>query len=265
MACTQVKAVIRALGGFDLPINALRCILDGFAHASSEPFKQLCVMLSTMNSSVLIQSMHTNQTVKQKCFAVLKDLETTYIDLSTGHKWNGVGQTNSAFVAQPFQEIITVEQAYAMAARAKIPFEEWVKNATCHGCGQTGHIKPQCPEKGGNQRFNGKSGGGRGRGGGRGEGRGEGRGGGRGEGRDRGGGGQGLGRRIQRDKQERRFKKAYKIALETMEDGDDTSSGDESIPSTSPRANVAGVENDEKESIDSLAAHAARMYSSLKD
>ena len=50
-----------------------------------------------------------------------------------------------------------------------------------------------------------------------------------------------------------------------MEDGDDTSSGDESNASTSPRANVAGVENDEKESIDSLAAHVARMYSSLKD
>ena len=255
IASTQVKAVIRALDDFGLPTNALRCILDGFAHASSEPFKQLCVTLSTMNRSVLMQNMQTSQTVKQKCFAVLKDLETTYIDLSTGHKWEGVGNTESAsaFVAQPLQEVVTThEQAYAMAARQKIPFEEWVKDKTCHACGKTGHIKPDCPDNKGSGRFNGKGGGGRGRGGGRGEGRG------------RGGGGR-EGHRAKSYRDERRFKKAYKLALETMENEEDTSSGDESNASASPRANVAGVVDDEKESIDSLAAHAARMYSSLKD
>ena len=245
IACTQVKAVIRALDGFGLPTNTLRCILGGFAHASSAHFKQLCVTLSTMNRSVLMQSMHSNQTVKQKCFAVLKDLETTYIDLSTGHKWDGVGQTNSAFVAQPLQEVITTrDQAYAMAARHDVPFDEWVKDKTCHACRKKGHIKPDCPEKkdkpSGNGRFNDRGGGGRVRGSGRGDQRGR---------------GDQNGRRTQR---ERRFKKAYKIALETM--GEDTSSDDESTASDPPSAK----EGDD-DSVNSLAAHAACMYSSLKD
>ena len=77
-----------------------------------------------MNRSVLMQNFHVKQLVKQKCFAILKDLETTYIDLSTGNKWTDVSPNTSAFVT----EITTHEQGYAMAARHQIPFEEWVKD-----------------------------------------------------------------------------------------------------------------------------------------
>ena len=47
----------------------------------------------------------------------------------------------------------------------------------------------------------------------------------------------------------------------------DTSSGNESVVSASPRANLATTseDDDKDDSVDSLAAHAARMYSSLKD
>ena len=63
-----------------------------------------------------MQSMHAKQTVQQKCFAVLKDLETTYIDLSKDHKQDGVGHNNPAFAAQFLEEeVATREQAYAMA------------------------------------------------------------------------------------------------------------------------------------------------------
>ena len=253
---TQCKAVIRALDGFGLPANALRCILDGFAHASNESFKQLCTTLSTMNRSNIMQGMQPNLTVKQKCFMVLKDLESTYIDLSTGHKWDGVGHSNTAFVAQLGDE--DSYEAYAMAAREhKIPWDEWVKDVTCHGCGKKGHIKPHCPDRKGrnNDRVHGV---GRGRGRGDQDGRGRGRG-----GQD----GRGNGHRSKRDRDERRFKKAYKIALESLAD-EDTSSGDESAASVSPRANLAtAAKDDDKgdDSVDSLAAHAACMYLSLKD
>ena len=75
--------------------------------------------------------------------------------------------------------------------------------------------------------------------------------------------GRGNDHRGKRDKD--RLKKAYKIALESLE-ADDTSSGDDSV-ATSPRAKLVATSNDdgEDETVDSLAAHAARMYSSLKD
>ena len=250
VASTQCKAVIRALDGFGLPANALRCILDGFAHASNESFKQLCTTLSTMNRSNIMQGMQPNLTVKQKCFLVLKDLESTYIDLSTGHKWDGVSHSNAAFVTQLMDE--DSYEAYAMAAREnKIPFEEWVKTINCHSCGKKGHITPNCPDK---KQFAGRGGGGR-----------SGDSGGRGRGNQRGQGG-GNDHRSKRDRNERRFKKTYKIALESLEDVD-TSSGNESVVSASPRANLATTseDDDKDDSVDSLAAHAARMYSSLKD
>ena len=134
---------------FGLPANALHHILDGFAHASDEEFKQLYTTLSIMNCSVLMQNnVNQNQSVRQKCFAALKDLEVTYIDLSTGHKWNGVGHNNSAFVTKvKHDDDPTLEQSYAMAACHAIPFEEWVKDKDCHGCGKKGHIKPHCPDR----------------------------------------------------------------------------------------------------------------------
>jgi len=184
----------------------------------------------------------------------LKDLETTYIDLSTSHKWGGVGHNNSAFVTQITDE--DSYDAYAMAARDhKLPYDEWLKNAICRICKEKSHVAPKCPKRsnGNGRTYDRRGGDGRGRGGGS-------------HHHSHGGRGRGAGdhHRSQRTKEERRFKKAYKIALETMED-EDTSSGDESNASASPRANIADVTNEENDSVDSLAAHAARMYSSLKD
>ncbi len=42
---SQVCAVTRALEGFGLPGNVIRCILDGFAFADNAKFKSLCVTL----------------------------------------------------------------------------------------------------------------------------------------------------------------------------------------------------------------------------
>ena len=83
------------MDGFGLPANVLRCLLDGFAHATNESFKQLCVTLSTMNRSNLMQNNQGNKTIKQKCFDVLKDLEMTYIDLSASQRCKGVGRNES--------------------------------------------------------------------------------------------------------------------------------------------------------------------------
>ena len=250
VACTQCRAVIRALESFGLPANALRCLLDGFAHASNETFKQLCMTLSTMNRSVLMRNQFVDKSVKQKCFDVLKDLEATYIDLSTGHKWNGAGDNGSAFLTQYADE---TAEAHALAARNLIPFDEWVKTAECRICKKKGHIAPKCPDRDttrGNGRQNDQ------RGGGNNDRRSDGNQRGRGNQRDH---------RSQKTREDRRFKKAYKAAIETF--ARDSSSDEESDTSASPKANVAETANDSdgSDSVGSLAAHAARMYSSLKE
>ena len=67
-----------------------------------------------------MQNQLANKSVKQKCFDVLKDLKTTYIDLSTGHKWNVASHGNSVFPAST-----EIGEAYAMAARQPfLPFDE---------------------------------------------------------------------------------------------------------------------------------------------
>ena len=250
VAAGKCRAIIRALDGFGLPSNVLRCLLDGFARVDNESFKSLCVTLSTMNRSALMQQSLSHLTQKQKCFEVLKDLETTYIALSTQHKWLATGHSGSAFIGD-IQEDET--HARAMAARQRLPFDEWVKTIECKNCGVKGHIAKDCPDK--KKKWSGKP---------TTDSRRNDRRGNDSRGNDRRGNDRPSNdRRGQRDKQ--RFKKAYKIALESLAADDSSTESDDA----SLEANVAatGIESDSdaSESDTSFAAHAARMYSSLKE
>ena len=53
-ACTQLRAILRALDVYGLPVNALRSILTGFSRASSSVFSQLSTQLATMSCSTLL-------------------------------------------------------------------------------------------------------------------------------------------------------------------------------------------------------------------
>ena len=201
-----------------------------------------------MNRSVLMRNQFVDKSVKQRCFDVLKDLEAIYIDLSTGHKWNGAGDNSSAFPTWFTDE---TAEAHAMAARHLIPFDEWVKTAECRICKKKGHIAPKCPDRDnarGNGRQNDQRGGGNNDQ--------------RGDGNQRGCGNQ-RGHRSQKTQEDRRFKKAYKASIETL--ARDSSSDEESDASASLKANLAETVNDSdgSDSVGSLAAHAARMYSLL--
>ena len=91
-----------------------------------------------------MKSQLVGKSEKQKCFDVLKDLETTYIDLSTGHKWNVTIQSTSVF---PASADLTKE-IYALATgKDRLPYDEWLKNCLCDNCGKKGHIPSKCPEK----------------------------------------------------------------------------------------------------------------------
>ena len=142
-----------------------------------------------------------------------------------------------------------------IAGKDRLPYEEWLKNCTCRLCGVKGHIPSKCPDKPkdgyksrGNdtkpyerKRYD----------------------------KDRRGGRDRRGQRKQDDKYsnktrtDRRFKKAYKAAIETL--ARDSSSEEDSDTSASPRKNESDSGNESDESDCSLAAHAARMFKSLKD
>ncbi len=79
---------------------------------------------------------------------VLNDLKTSYIDLVGGKLWEGViaSPTRSSFLAN-YNNNEEIEKAMAMATIKKLPFDKWVKlHATCHHCGEKGHIRPHCPK-----------------------------------------------------------------------------------------------------------------------
>ena len=200
-----------------------------------------------------MQNQLVGKSEKQKCFDVLKDLETTYIDLSTGHKWNVASKTASVF---PASADITPETYAMIAGKERLPYDEWLKNCTCRTCGVKGHIPSKCPQRpkdgyksrgDDNRRPNERK---RYDKGGRGD-------------RDRRGQSKNDDRRSKTSHNARRFKKAYKAAIETF--ARDSSSEEEGDTSASPRENVSDSGNDSDGSDCSLVAHAARMFKSLKD
>ena len=253
-ACTHIRAVIRALDFHGLPANALKSILSGFSKASTAEFRQLCDQMATMHRSTVLQSGQSPMSLKKKVFLVLKDLVVMYTELSTNHTWRGVGHDGAKFREQRITSSLDAltgrrESLNAMAARGEQPSRSKVK---CYGCGEFGHIERDCPKKGRPSR------GGRTRRDDRTQ---------REDRRKRDDHRRRGGRSQHTSERQRRYKKAYQAAFEQFLDklDDSGSDSDESL-----NANVAENENDgdsgaSDESVDSIAAHAARMYSSLKE
>lgn len=143
---SHLKAVIRALGPTQMPANATRSIVNGFAQADNDEFKQLCQSSGAMFSSTILSASlpsHIRDDPAQSCLALLRDFVQRYQQLVTAKKWNGATQQASTFKATSDEAMI--EQDHTAFA-ARLPFEEWVKNIRCNGCGETGHIKPDCPK-----------------------------------------------------------------------------------------------------------------------
>ena len=144
-AASHLKAVLRALGK-DIPANAARSIVNGMAYADNKEFKDLCTASGAYFSSSFITSTlpaHLRDP-KECCLTLLRDFETRYQQLMTAKKWNSVTHKASTFTAQLADMSDDDYEAYA--ARALLPFEEWVKAIRCNFCGELGHIKADCPK-----------------------------------------------------------------------------------------------------------------------
>jgi hypothetical protein len=145
-ACLCLKAVAHALGDKDLPNNAIRKVLEGFAKLSTKLFNNFCASQIALCWGTFYRTLMKNTSLQNQLNDVLNDLETSYLDLVGGKLWEGViaSPTRSSFLANHTNNK-EIEKAMAMAAMKKLPFDKWVKlHAICHHCGEKGHICPHC-------------------------------------------------------------------------------------------------------------------------
>lgn len=152
-ACLAFKAIVRSVGEKDLPSNTVRCLLTGMSNATNANFKQVCATNEAMLSNSLYQKQLGTITTMDHLRSVMTDLELKYLELCGGKKWEGIGHEPVAFFAGNKEDLGKARSEYdghtrALAARGEkpLPFNEWVKTAYCHGCGEQGHIKPDCPK-----------------------------------------------------------------------------------------------------------------------
>ena len=157
-ACLRLKAITRSLGTDKLPTDIIHRILDGFAHASTPAFQNLCYATESMFSSTLLKSSLQREPLNNQLQTVLCDLESKYVDLRSGRKWlaieHGNAATKSVFINErnveseedddPFEQYQEYSAFTVSSGKQPIPFHIWVKDKTCHHCNQTGHIRPMC-------------------------------------------------------------------------------------------------------------------------
>ena len=243
VAVRKIRAVVRTLEPHGLPMNLMRCLIDGFARADNEEFKRLCQQIGTATRSTMLQSQFAHLTPKQQIFKALSDLEMCYISLSTNKKWEGMGHNSSVFLSSTLGEDDGNDYARAMAVRQhRIPFDQWVKDIECNGCGKKGHIEKDCPDKKKKYdktttNYSGRCGNDR-------------------RGNDRRGN-----NNERRGKREAKFKKAFQIAMDAI--GETSDGEDDKSLAANVLAADGDSDTDESGSDESLAAHAARMFSSL--
>ena len=89
------KAAVRSLyssGG--IPSNVLSNLLNGFMNATHQEFKTVC---ATALSLTKFAPPSAGQSKMKQTFSHLEPLETYFVDLNSGEKWNGVGHSATVF------------------------------------------------------------------------------------------------------------------------------------------------------------------------
>ncbi len=89
-ACLKLKAVINVLGN-KTPSNAVHTILEGFAHASTDTFTDVCKSKFAMCSDSIYASLLAEVPLRSQVSSTLDDLKQKYQQLITAKKWEGVG------------------------------------------------------------------------------------------------------------------------------------------------------------------------------
>jgi hypothetical protein len=88
-ACLKLKAVVNVLGK-KIPSNAVHTILEGFAHASTANFSDVCRSKIAMCSDSIYASLLAAVPLHAQISSMLNNLEQKYQQLITAKKWEGV-------------------------------------------------------------------------------------------------------------------------------------------------------------------------------
>jgi hypothetical protein len=148
-ACLRLNAIARALGDSNLPSNTIRKILEGFNKSSTKSFNDFCSSQIALRRGSIYADIMKKSSLQSQLSILLGDIEATYLDLVGGNKWEGITASPpaSSFIASPTNDDIDERDARALAAKADMPWDEWVRKfAECHYCGKKGHIRPDCPD-----------------------------------------------------------------------------------------------------------------------
>jgi hypothetical protein len=160
LACLPLKAVAISLGSDNLPTNVIRKLIEGFATSAMIFFNEVCTSQLALHCGSIFQNLFKDTSLHTQLFDVLNDLESVYLDLMGGKLWAGVnatpqasslkaalangGDANAVMLAA-VKHMPADIKVRALAAVKTLPWEEWVQlYATCHHCGEKGHIRPMC-------------------------------------------------------------------------------------------------------------------------
>jgi hypothetical protein len=151
-ACLKLKAIINVLDD-KTPSNAVCTILEGFPHASTDTFGDVCKSRIAMQSDSIYASLLAKVPLRSQVSSTLDNLEQKYQQLITTKKWEGVGHVGmdnhnkSAFNATAnWEDEVQSYAAYVnnKATQGFFKFDEWAKLQTCHHCGNKEHVCPNC-------------------------------------------------------------------------------------------------------------------------
>ena len=153
--------ISQALGINNLPSDLISRVLEGFEKSTTESFRHMCSTLRVSFLSSFMHAIHRNMSLHSQLTNLLRDLESTYLDLKAGGKWVGAGSEGLRASASAFNAGLNTEEVdlfgdnceeYAIykaatPANRRLPFKEWVKSATCKYCDNVGHIRPDCRKR----------------------------------------------------------------------------------------------------------------------
>ena len=90
-------------------------------------------------------------TTQQQLFTACDDLETKHMELIEGGMCTDISHECSVFCSQVDDHKIYMLEfgevcVLAVMKNTTLIFDDWLKTASCHHCGETGHVCPNCPK-----------------------------------------------------------------------------------------------------------------------
>ncbi len=105
-------------------------ILEGFNKSSTKSFNDFCSSQFALRRGSIYADIMKKSSLQSQLNILLGNIEATYLDLVGGNKWEGITASPpaSSFIASPTNNDIDEHDARALAAKAHMPWDEWVRS-----------------------------------------------------------------------------------------------------------------------------------------